>query len=534
MSKDLGEIGDLNIIILGGVIPESGVGSSVSRNVVATYWGRYLGVVSPATIGDFVAIGQDTISHGARLSVGGDIFATGFILSDTVRVTKDEDDNLVFTDPVSGSKTLAQIIAAAGGDVLVSGTPVNTELAEWIDATHIRGIAKSALTLTQSQITGLVTALTNKASLTHNLIDTTRHPVTGLTTGHFLKALSPTSYGFAAHGLNATAIGLGNVTNNAQVKKIASATNLAIARWNGTTGDLLKDSSATLDDIGNINIPTGAKYKVNGVPISLYGVAAFHNVTFSDPLELDGVTYKDFKCASITGNTTINLNGVIDGEAGMIELIIDATGGYTIALGTMFTKQLGDVDIDTTADMDNFISWRKVGADIVYTIAQEGAISGFPVTKTGTPVANQVAVWSADGVIKGDAALTFDTTTDTLTSAIFVGALTGNATTVTTNANLTGVVTSTGNATVIADAALSIGKTSGLQTALDLKASLASPVFTTPIRLKGYTVATLPAGTQGDKAFVSDALAPTYLVTVVGGGAVVTEVFFNGTNWVCT
>lgn len=41
------------------------------------------------------------------------------------------------------------------------------------------------------------------------------------------------------------------------------------------------------------------------------------------------------------------------------------------------------------------------------------------------------------------------------------------ATTVTTNANLTGVVTSVGNATAIADAALSIAKTSGLQTALD-------------------------------------------------------------------
>lgn len=45
------------------------------------------------------------------------------------------------------------------------------------------------------------------------------------------------------------------------------------------------------------------------------------------------------------------------------------------------------------------------------------------------------------------------------------------ASTVTTNANLTGVVTSTGNATAIADAALSIAKTSGLQTALDAKAS---------------------------------------------------------------
>lgn len=55
---------------------------------------------------------------------------------------------------------------------------------------------------------------------------------------------------------------------------------------------------------------------------------------------------------------------------------------------------------------------------------------------------------------------------------------------------------------------------------------------TSVIRLKGYTVATLPAGTQGDTAFVTDALAPTFLATIVGGGAVVTPVFYDGANWV--
>lgn len=63
-------------------------------------------------------------------------------------------------------------------------------------------------------------------------------------------------------------------------------------------------------------------------------------------------------------------------------------------------------------------------------------------------------------------------------------------------------------------------------------APLASPIFTTPIRLKGYTVATLPAGTQGDEAFVTDALNPAFLATVASGGTVVTKVFYNGTNWV--
>lgn len=57
-------------------------------------------------------------------------------------------------------------------------------------------------------------------------------------------------------------------------------------------------------------------------------------------------------------------------------------------------------------------------------------------------------------------------------------------------------------------------------------------VTTAPLRLMGYTVAGLPAGVVGDMAYVTDALAPAYLVTVTGGGAVTTPVFFDGANWV--
>lgn len=52
------------------------------------------------------------------------------------------------------------------------------------------------------------------------------------------------------------------------------------------------------------------------------------------------------------------------------------------------------------------------------------------------------------------------------------------------------------------------------------------------LKLQGYTVATLPTGSIGDTTYVTDALAPSFLVTVVGGGTVVTPVFYNGTNWV--
>jgi hypothetical protein len=85
-----------------------------------------------------------------------------------------------------------------------------------------------------------------------------------------------------------------------------------------------------------------------------------------------------------------------------------------------------------------------------------------------------------------------------------------------------------GSAAVYADLTLS---STGTMTITPV-GSAPAVAFAAPARLKGYTVATLPAGVQGDTAFVSDALAPAFLVAVAGGGAVVTTVFHNGTVWV--
>lgn len=57
-------------------------------------------------------------------------------------------------------------------------------------------------------------------------------------------------------------------------------------------------------------------------------------------------------------------------------------------------------------------------------------------------------------------------------------------------------------------------------------------LFGAVANLKAYTVSTLPSGNAGDIAYVTDALAPTFLSIVVGGGAVTTPVFYNGANWV--
>jgi hypothetical protein len=49
-----------------------------------------------------------------------------------------------------------------------------------------------------------------------------------------------------------------------------------------------------------------------------------------------------------------------------------------------------------------------------------------------------------------------------------------------------------------------------------------------------YTVATLPSASTsgaGSRAFVNNALAPSFGATVVGGGTVAVPVYSDGTNW---
>ena len=53
-----------------------------------------------------------------------------------------------------------------------------------------------------------------------------------------------------------------------------------------------------------------------------------------------------------------------------------------------------------------------------------------------------------------------------------------------------------------------------------------------PIKTLGYTVATLPAGVTGMRAYVTDALAPSFGVAVAGSGAITIPVFYDGANWI--
>lgn len=103
-----------------------------------------------------------------------------------------------------------------------------------------------------------------------------------------------------------------------------------------------------------------------------------------------------------------------------------------------------------------------------------------------------------------------------------------------TSNTATGTTISTGSIGIGVKAPATKLEVAGVVTATGFTSSgnIIASGATSVIRLKSYTVATLPSGTAGDNAYVTDALAPTYLATVVGGGAIVTPVFYNGSAWV--
>ncbi|MDH7604839.1 MAG: hypothetical protein QHH13_08075 [Melioribacter sp.] len=103
-------------------------------------------------------------------------------------------------------------------------------------------------------------------------------------------------------------------------------------------------------------------------------VLPFQTASFANPLNIDCSTYKDWICI-VTDDCTVNLNNCNDGDAGMLELIIDGSSSgaeLTITFGNGWSKKMGLTDLDMKDGADNIISWRAIGdgstQEIVYTI----------------------------------------------------------------------------------------------------------------------------------------------------------------------
>lgn len=130
-------------------------------------------------------------------------------------------------------------------------------------------------------------------------------------------------------------------------------------------------------------------------------------------------------------------------------------------------------------------------------------ITGNAATVTVNDAAADTTTWpmlarnqTGDQSPTTDAGLTYNANTNALTAATFIGALNGNADTVTTNANLTGPITSTGNATAVA-AQTGTGATFVMQDSPTLTTpNIGTPTAGTLTSCTGLPIAGLAASTS--------------------------------------
>jgi hypothetical protein len=134
------------------------------------------------------------------------------------------------------------------------------------------------------------------------------------------------------------------------------------------------------------------------------------SLTFLKDLPDTGIEIRN-KLEHLSGDDRLS----VDAISGIDEKIKKAKGSGVSGIVAHRLDQIGDVDMVTTPPSDGqVLAYDAVNTKWVPSSA--GAGTG-DVTKVGTPVNNQVGVWTGNGTLEGDTALTFDTTTDTLAIA---------------------------------------------------------------------------------------------------------------------
>jgi len=305
-------------------------------------------------------------------------------------------------------------------------------------------------------------------------------------------------------------------------------------------GNLTMGSTATLSSHSSYNSfigPSAGFSNTTGYSNNFIGVNTGY-------LNTTGYSNSFIGANAGRSNTTGYSNSFIGANAGRS----NTTGNYNnfIGMNAGFSN--------TTGYYNSFIG-SYAGYDIVTTTQAATTIvngTSYQIVQMGTTTSAQ---WIASGAVTGTIGETFTanatagvgTGTVATTANIAVqclnnsligyntgrGIVTGSGNTI-VGSNVSGLATGLTNNIILASGAGTIkAQHDGTNWALtgDVAVTGAISVITT-IKTGGYTVATLPAGTVGQRAYVTDATAPTWNGALTGGGAVVVPVFRNATVWV--
>ncbi len=272
---------------------------------------------------------------------------------------------------------------------------------------------------------------------------------------------------------------------------------------------------------------------------------------------LGTIAVQNANAVAITGGTVYNLTGLTTSVDATIHGITVGLGNSSVTTNTVVGYQAGYSN--TTGASNQFFGYQSgfgvtTGSYNVIVGAYQG--SAAPISATGSNYvvlsdgsANVRGVFDSTGnfIVGGTSAPTAAANRGTITINGSVGSLLSltvgganksyiycDGTNLDINNQANGYMTLETNAIermrISAAGGVSIGNiTDPGATNLNVTGTIVSAKT---LNTGGYIVATLPTGVTGARAYVTNALAPTFGATVVTGGAVTVPVFYNGSAWI--
>lgn len=267
----------------------------------------------------------------------------------------------------------------------------------------------------------------------------------GLTTS-FIPSVDGQNGKYLTNDGRITFWGTGGGGGSGDVVGPASSTDTALARFSGVTGKLLKNSTATLTDAGDLSVGdvtvTSATVPANGMYLSAANTLAFATNTTSQ-LTINSVGAATLGSTARASTLTINsnVNGsliVASSNASGAAINLNATAGRTYQFySNASTKSFGVYDATTVATPFGIYggATSSTGARIQTSAnAVIGFVSDSSFGDNGTP--DTAISRTAAGVLAvgtGAAAstaghITFNSTRSTATQSVVSGSVSGNMT----------------------------------------------------------------------------------------------------------